>query len=240
MKQDLWSKSAKTLLLCLIIFSASFFTACNDDDNPIVPPAQTSELSITHASPDAPNVDIFIGTTLVRSNVAYLSTLQYVDLVPGNNQIVFKTAGTSTVLIDTTIFFQQDKFYSIFVMDSLANIQPLLVIDDLELPGSLNSNIRFINLSPNSPSVNIQAQGKANPWFPFYSFGQAADFRPVTAGTYNIEMISTVSATILLTAPNVVLTQGRIYTLISNGFVGGTGNQALGFTMITNYPIQNK
>lgn len=164
--------------------------------------------------------------------------MPYVDLVPGLNQIIMTTTGTTNVLIDTTVFFQQDLFYSIFVMNTLANIQPLVLTDNLELPGSTNANIRFINLSPNSPPVNIQAQGKATPWFPFYSFGQAADFRPVTSGAYNIDMISTVSSQVLLTAPDVTLTQGNIYTLISNGLVGGSGNQALGFSLITNYPFQ--
>ncbi|MDQ3019726.1 MAG: DUF4397 domain-containing protein [Bacteroidota bacterium] len=240
MKQNLRTKSIKSILvLTLIIFSFSFFTACNEDQNPITPPPETTALSITHASPDAPNLDISVANISRAQNFSYLRTLPYIDLVPGLNRIVISTTNISTVLIDTTVFLQQDLFYSIFAIDSFANIRPLVLTDDLGLPGSTNSNIRFINLTPNLnlQPVDIQAQGKAIPWFPFYAFPQAAAYRPVTAGTYTIDMNLAGSSTTIFTLADVALIQGNIYTLISTGFDGASGPQALGLTLIQNYPF---
>ncbi len=134
---------------------------------------------------------------------------------------------------------QNSTYYSLFVIDSLSDIQPVLFINDLTPPGTGNCKIRFMNLSPNSQILSLQAQGTSLPWFPFYAFPpdpNSADYNysAILSGLYNLDLLVAGTSNVLFTKPNVALTQGSIYTIIADGFEGGSGAQALGLTIIGN------
>ncbi|HMS63702.1 MAG TPA: DUF4397 domain-containing protein [Ignavibacteria bacterium] len=212
----------------------SVFNGCNEDESVTPPTTVYPYLMITHASPDAPNVDILIGTSTVSSNVAYGTSTAYKVLSVGNNRVRLNATGTSLNVIDTTNFYQEGKSYSIFAMDSVNIIEPLVLTDDLTVPGSINANLRFVHLSPNTPAVDIIASTKTTPFFPDYEFKEFSSFRPVTAGTYTLEVRLANQSTAVLVVPNVTFSGGKIYTLYLKGFIAATGTQALGLGIINN------
>lgn len=220
------------ILTSFVITSFSFFAGCDEDT--VTPPASNNpKTTVTHASPNAPNVDILVGDNVIASNVPYLSSLQYTELNTGNNRIRVNVTGTSTSVIDATLFFEEGKNYSIFAIDSVNKISALRVDDDLTVPGSGNAHVRFIHLSPNAPEVDIAVAG-GDVLFPFYEFKEFSDFRPVTAGTYNLEVRLAGTTTVVLPLNNITFEQGKIYTVYARGFVGATGTQALGASIINN------
>ncbi|HMS33507.1 MAG TPA: DUF4397 domain-containing protein [Ignavibacteria bacterium] len=224
MKQNHFSKSLRSLIaLSLCILTLSVFSGCNnDDDNPITP-SLTSYVTVTHSSPNAPNVDILFGSTVVATNVPYLGTMQYKS-VTGNSVVNLKinVTGTSTTVIDTAIYCQDGKSYTVFAYDSVSKIKPLVLTDDLTSPGSTNAKVRFIHLSPNAPTVDVGVTGKAI-WFPFYSFGQYSSFRAVTGGTYtDLNVFLAGTPTLVYSVPNVTFTAGKIYTIVADGFAGSS------------------
>jgi len=159
----------------------------------------------------------------VASDVPYKNTLQYRS-VTGNSVVDLKinVTGTSTIVIDTAIYCQDGKSYSVFAYDSVSKIKPLVLTDDLTSPGSINAKVRFIHLSPNGPTVDVGVTGKAV-WFPFYSFSQYSSFRAVTGGTYtdlNVFLAGTTS--LIYSQPNVTFTAGKIYTIVADGFAGSS------------------
>jgi hypothetical protein len=224
MKQNLFSKSLRSFLtLSLCIVTLSIYSGCNNDENNPVSPTATAYLSVTHSSPNAPNVDILFGSTVVASNVPYLGTLQYKS-VTGNSVVNLKinVTGTSTTVLDTAIYCQDGKSYSVFAYDSVSKIKPLVLTDDLTSPGSTNAKVRFIHFSPNGPTITVGVTGKAD-WFPFYSFSQYSGFRAVTGGTYsdlNVYLAGT--TTVVYSKPNVTFTAGKIYTIVADGFYGSS------------------
>lgn len=224
MKQNQFSKSLRSLFaLSLCILTLSIISGCNDDENNPITPTSTSYLTVTHSSPNAPNVDIYFGSTVVASNVPYLGTLQYKS-VTGNSVVNLKinAAGTTTTVIDTAIYCQEGKSYSVFAYDSVSKIKPLVLTDDLTSPGSTNAKVRLIHLSPNGPTVDVGVTGKAI-WFPFYSFGQYSNFRAVTGGTYtDLNVFLAGTPTVVYSKPNVTFTAGKIYTIVADGFVGSS------------------
>jgi len=222
------------LIIALNFFVLSFlFLQGCDENNPLDPQVLTARLTIINACPDSPNFDVYINNTLVGSNFTYLSTTNYKD-VTGDavSRVTFYQAGT-VLRIDTSIYFQKDKYYTLMAFDSLQIIQPLILTDNLTPPGSANANIRFIHLVPNGVSYDAGASGKSH-WFPFYSFSQASDFRAVTAGTYDLQLYFAGTSIVVANLNSQELAQGKIYTMIARGFVGATGNEALGITLIKN------
>jgi len=222
----------KYLLLSLIIIASSLnFYGCEEDS--IINPTTTyGYMSVYHTLAGGPNVDIEINGTVVSSGVSYLQRLPYQQLTSGNNRLKI-IAGSATV-IDTTIFLSENKYYSVFVYQNGGNIIPLITTDNLTSPGNTNAAVRFIHLAPGTAALDIGADNKATPWFPFYTYGQVADFRPVVGDVYNLYMNQAGTSSTLANLIDQDLAAGRIYTVIAKGVPGGTGVQALGLALYQN------
>lgn len=233
MKGKLMKKS-KNLFLTILVTGFAFslisvFNGC--DENSVTPPVSSkSRTTITHASPNAPNVDILIGDSVIASNVSYPSTLPYTELNTGNNRIRVRATGTSAYVIDNTLFFEENKSYSVFAIDSLSKISTLFLTDDLTVPGNTYSSVRYVNLTPNSPALDVAITGKSVV-FPFYAFKQFSSFRPVNAGTVTLEVRYAGSPTPVYTLPDVTFENGKIYTIYTRGFIG-SATTPLGISII--------
>lgn len=224
-----------TYLAFLFAFSIVSFTlsGCSDDENdPVTPPAAVKpKTTITHASPNAPTVDLLANGATIASNVAYLGTLPYTELNVGNNRIQVNVAGTTVSVIDATLPFDEGKNYSIFAIDSVLKISALRLEDDLTAPASGKTHVRFVHLSPNAPAVDVAVTG-GPVLFSDYIFKEASSFTPINSGTYNLEVRLAGTSTVVLSLPGVTLTNGKIITIYARGFVGATGTQALGASVI--------
>ncbi|MBS1518310.1 MAG: DUF4397 domain-containing protein [Bacteroidetes bacterium] len=224
----------KTLskFLIVVIFAAAAvnYYGCNEE-NIINPVSSYGYISVYHTLAGGPNVDILINGSVVASDVAYLERINYQQLTSGNNSLQIVAGGTT--VIDTTIFLAENNYYSVFVYNN-NGIKPLIVKDDLTSPGNVNASVRFIHLAPVTPAVDIGADSKPSPWFPFYSYGQVSNFRPVTGGTYTLYMNLAGTSTNIAGLANQNLTANGIYTIIAKGVTGGTGSQALGLLVYQN------
>ncbi|AEI51822.1 DUF4397 domain-containing protein [Runella slithyformis] len=171
----------------------------------------------------------------------------------GSNDILFRAGATN----QNNFTAASGINYTFFVTDTLNRARStaigatdpggprfLNVTDNLATPAAGNAHIRFFHLAPNAPAVwvNVLRTGVTAPVASFanrayraVSTGTGAtavnfaNFSPLTAGTYTVE-VRTGSATgpVALTVPNVTLADGKIYTLYARGLAGGTGANALG------------
>ena len=219
-------------LLGISIFSIG----CDKDDD--VDPGK-AKIMVVHASPNAPNVDVRVNNTVALTNVPYPSNSGYTDVNAGSTNIKVSPTGTTTYVIDATGNLEANRNYSVFAIDSVSKIKPAITIDDLTAPAAGKAHVRFLHLSPNAPGVDIAVTGGpvvfGNRTFNDQSTNAAlANFTPLDAGTYNLEVRAAGSNTVVLSLPNVVLTQGKIYTVFAKGFLGGAGAQALGAQVIVN------
>ena len=171
----------------------------------------------------------------------------------GSNDILFRAGATN----QNNFTAASGINYTFFVTDTLNRARAtgigatdpggprvLNVTDNLAAPAAGNAHIRFFHLATNAPAVwvNVLRTGVTAPVVSFanriyraVSSGSGAtavnfaNFSPLTAGTYTIE-VRTGSATgpVALTVPNVALADGKIYTIFARGLVGGTGSNVLG------------
>lgn len=231
MKNTLW----KTLgLMALSVFAVS----CTQEDDDDMGKAQ-AQVMVVHASPDAPNVDVRINNTIALTNVAYPNNSSYTGVNAGTTNFKISPTGTTTYVIDATVPLSANAYYSVFAIDSVSKIKPAVVTDNLTAPATGKAHIRFFHFSPNAPAVDI-AVTSGPVVFSNRTFNDQAttaslaNFTPLDAGTYNLEVRLAGTNTVVLPLPNVALTAGKIYTVFAKGFVGGSGAQALGAQVIVN------
>jgi hypothetical protein len=188
---------------------------------------------VVHASPDAPGVDLLVDDAAAGTNLTFPNNTGYLAVIAGTRNIKVNVSGTSTTVIEADLDFTKDMSYSIFAVDSVANLGALVIEDYLAAPASGNAHVRFIHLSPNAPAVDITTTTGAVV-FGDKSFKEYTDFTPLAAGTYDLQVRLAGTSTVVLELPGIALADGKIYTIFAKGFVGGTEAQALGAEIIVN------
>jgi len=221
-------------LLLLVVLPTMAFVSCDDDDEDIV--LDNANVMVVHASPDAPGVDLLVNDTKVNTApLTYPNNTGYLDVPSGMQNIKVNAAGTTTTVIDADLDLDPDGDYSVFAINTLDNIEALVLEDDLTEPADGMAHVRFVHLSPDAPAVDIAVQG-GDVLFSNSSFKSATAFTPVPAGTYTLEVRPAGMTDVVLTVPDVQLEDDGIYTVFAKGFLAPpAGNMnALGAEIIRN------
>lgn len=224
----------RNLILALAVSITAFtFVGCDDEEDPMQPVPSNSSAMVIHTSPDAPGVDLLVDNTVAGTNLTYLQNTDYLTLPSGTRNIKVNVTGTSTTVIEGNINFVKDKAYSVFAVNSVANIEPLILEDNLAAPASGKVHVRFIHLSPDAPAVDITlADGTVV--FGNVEFKEFTAFTPLDGGNYNLQVRLAGTTTVVLDLGSVALPTGKILTVYARGFVAGSGAQALGASVIEN------
>lgn len=209
--------------------------ACSDDENTTAPtPTPKANVLVVHASPDAPGVDLLVDNTVAGTNLTFPNNTGYLQVNAGTRNVKVNVTGTSTTVIQANLNLMENKSYSVFAVNQVSAIEPLVFEDNLTSPASGKAHVRFIHLSPNAPAVNITLTD-GTIVFGNVSFKGSVDFTPLNAATYNLQVRdAATNQTVVLELPNITLQAGKIYTVFAKGLLGGSGNQALGAQIIVN------
>jgi hypothetical protein len=218
------------LMIATISVAVLALGACTES----TPTTPKSKVLVTHASYDAPGVDLLVdGTVINTSALTYPNNTGYVELNAGTRNIKVNASGTSTTVINADINFEENKTYSLFACNTLAAIEAILTEDNLATPASGNAHIRFIHLSPDAPAVDVALDG-GSVVFADYTFKEVSAFAPLAAGSYDLEVRLAGTNTVALDLDPITLVAGKIYTVYAKGSVSGSGATALGAEIIAN------
>jgi hypothetical protein len=224
---------SRVTLLALIIAAAVPLAGCGDDDDNGVAPTSKARVMTVHASPDAPGVDLLVDGALAGTNLTYPNNTGYLELAAGAHNIKVNATGTTTTVIDANVTLTAGAAYSVFAADTLSNITPVVLTDDLSTPAAGKAHVRFVHLSPDAPAVDVAVTG-GGVVFANRAFKEFTAFTPLDAGTYDLEVRVAGTTDVVLALPGIALTAGKIYTVFAKGLVNGVLAEALGAEIIVN------
>lgn len=225
----------KMLFVLLTFVTTISLASCSDDENTTAPtPTEKANVLVVHASPDAPGVDLLVDNTVAGTNLTFPNNTGYLSVNAGTRNVKVNVTGTSTTVIQANLNIAANKNYSVFAVNQVSAIEPLVFEDDFTAPASGKAHVRFIHLSPNAPTVNITLTD-GTIVFGNVAFKGSVNFTPLNAGTYNLQVRdAATNQTVVLELPNITLQAGKIYTVFAKGLLGGTGAQELGAQIIVN------
>ena len=225
----------KNLILSLTLAATAFmFIGCSEDESPVTPTTpSTSLVKVIHASPDAPGVDLLVDNTVAGTNLTFPNNTGYLTVNSGTRNVKVNVTGTQTTVIEANVDFMKDMNYSVFAVNSVANIEPLLIQDDLTAPAQGKAHVRFIHLSPDAPAVDITLTD-GTVVFGNKAFKEFTAFTPIDAGTFDLQVRVAGTNIVALDLPGITVESGKIYTVFAKGFLNGTGQQVLGAQIIVN------
>lgn len=220
-----------------VITTALFATSCtNDLNNDYYTPVESAAYGyIVNASPSSGDLYFYADQNLLNSTALnYGNSAGYYRFYLGNRTFSIKSsAGTS--LATTSLTLNNQDYFGLFAVNTFNNIELVAYRDTLVQPAAGNARVRFINLVPDSPELDVATPSAS--LATGLSFKEATDFIEVAAGTYDITFKNTNTGTIITTDTAEILNAGYIYTIYVKGFVSpatGTNDTATA-VKLTNY-----
>lgn len=218
---------------------ALFFSACTKE-NKTGPQAQ---VKLINGSVNTATAKIYFDDALLIGPTGFTGASGYAFVNVGTPTIKIEatSSNSNTYLITGSSSFSSNINYTLVLADSAHKLKTSVVTDDISATGSGKAKIRFFNLIGNSGliSVDTSITTAGTTLFGSRSFNDqststsAASFITVNAATYKFAAkdVSTATA-IALFNKNITLEEGKIYTIIANGAIGGTSTSAPSFTVI--------
>jgi hypothetical protein len=225
----------KSTLFALAL--SAVLVSCDKDDDP-----ETGNVLVTHASPNAPGVDLLVDNVKVNTvALTFPNNTGYRNVNAGVRNVKVNVAGSATTVINADLTIEKDKNYSVFATNLVASLGVIAVEDNLAAPAIGKAHVRFFHLSPGAPAVTVGVLSGATftPVFSNRAFETQATatansgFTPVDAGTYTFDVRVAGSATSVLNLPGIVLQSGKIYTIFARGIVS-SATTPLGASIIAN------
>ena len=182
---------------------------------------------VSHMSPDAPNVDIYVdGGDPVLTDVPFGTTSGYLQLPGGTYDVAVAPAGTSVddAVIDASLPVEAGTSYTVAAIgeatSSDTELRPLVLEDDVSDPGGDSARVRVVHASPDAPAVDVTVASSGDAIVDGAAFGDAAAVT-VPANDYTLEIRGDTDSNDgdVVADFDVSLNGGTVYTAFAAGYL---------------------
>jgi hypothetical protein len=181
-------------------------------------------LRVGHASPDAPPVEVCVNGSTAINYLEFGEITGYIPLPPDDYFVqvfvfdgIFDCGGVP--VIEATLPLAPFTDYTVVATDFVADITPVVLVDNNSEPATGNAHVRFFHASPDAPAVDI-AVVDGPILFSDIEFQEASNYLPVPGDTsYDLEVRLAGTGTVVLTVNDLYLTAGEVYTVFALGTV---------------------
>ncbi|WP_223702106.1 DUF4397 domain-containing protein [Sutcliffiella deserti] len=146
-----------------------------------------AKVRILHASPDAPEVDVYVDGAPVVKAAAFKAATEYLPLKAGEHTVeIFPAGKKDQAVISQKVTVEQGKAYTVAAANKLANLELVIVEDSMDVTEG-KTKIRVGHLSPDAPTVDVGLKG-GEALFKGASFKGVTDYIEVAPGLYDLEI----------------------------------------------------
>ena len=218
----------------LLSISTLVLNSCSKDP---APTPEVAFLSITNTSPTTATFNIYMDQSVINTGgaVPYNGTTGYFQTSPGTHSVKFTTASSSASIITKDVSLEANTVNSLFLIGKGANMDFLKVKDNLGNMSSTKAFVRFINLSPDAPALDLAVK-EGSVLIENKAYKANSEFIEVEAKAYILEFRNKATgATLGGLLSSTELKAGKSYTVISTGLITpGDAEQGFGGKIITN------
>ena len=198
--------------------------------------ADTADVRVLHASPDAPAVDVYLDDAIVDAltNVPFGTISDYLQIPAGDHNVkVYATGTTADPVIDADVTVAAGKAYTVAATGALADITAQ-VLEDEPAPIASAAKVRVVHFSADAPAVDIATAGSGvdEAVVKALAYPDATGYLELPGGTYDLEVRLAGETTVALPLADVTIEDGRAYSVFAVGSaaspaVGGNALQAV-------------
>jgi hypothetical protein len=175
-------------------------------------------ISVVHASPDAPNVDLYLDGEQVLGDLGFGWWSNWLAVPAGEHQVQVTAAGAApdTAVIDATVTVEAGMGYQIAATGFLDDITPQVYPIDFGAIEDGNARVNVVHTVPDAPAVDVAVTG-GDVLVSGLEFPNASDFLDIPAGTYDLEVRVAGTEDVALPLPGVELEASSLYNVYAIG-----------------------
>lgn len=196
------------------------WVSCTDPTEVMPQPTTATRIMLINASPDIGAIDFYLnGEKINASPLAFRDNTAYLNVARSGTFTAEAKQGSRT-LFSQTIFLQPGRSHSLFLTGAVADTSLFYVatLDNIDTPALNKAKLRFINLSPNSPTFNV-INSDSTALFNNAAYRTASNFLELDAQTYSLRVLASNNRLLWLNLPTYNFENGRIYTLFVSNLV---------------------
>ena len=182
-----------------------------------------------HLVPNGPVFEVFIDGLEAPGTLSYTQEIPFLAVPSGRYHVQLFTAGTpyspTGGLINTHISIAAGVYYTAVALGAMPAPSAWVLSDTAAISGQVT--LRFAHAAPNAPPVDLEAQGSGL-LATHVGYKEVSGYTTrLHAGTYVLIVHPAGSPAALLRVAGVTFLSGHVYTIYLDGFMGGSGAQAL-------------
>jgi Domain of unknown function (DUF4397) len=168
---------------------------------------------VVHASPDAPNVDVWVDGETVLTDVPFTAVSDYLTLPAGTYNVQVTATGSTNAVIDADLTLAAGTSYTVAATGLLADITATVLTDD-RVPADGQAKLRIFHASPSAPAEVDVAVTDGPILVEALAYPEATGYLTVDAATYPLEIRAAGDAAAVLSL-EATLEAGQNYTAIA-------------------------
>lgn len=229
-----FSISTKTLrfFAYITLLSTVALSSCKkiEEDN-----TARAYIRFINASPTLGTFNVYFDDNKINTGaLPFGGTISYALYTAGNHTVKYTTATNATPVLTKQISLTANQIHSAYLIDKDAKLELLMVVDDAGVTSTTKAYVKFINLSPDAPSLNLDVAGGAN-WAKDKAYKTGSSYIQVDPKTYDLDIKDSATGAIKTSLTGVEMVAGRYYTIISRGMLNpGTNDQPFSAQSINN------
>ncbi len=110
-------------------------------------------MRVVHASPDAPNVDVWVDGEIVLTDVPFTAVSDYLTLPAGDYNIQVTATGATDPVIDADLTFEAGTSYTVAAIGLLADICCHGPHRRSDVPAEGQAKLRVFHASPSRARI---------------------------------------------------------------------------------------
>lgn len=222
--------------VCLLALTAALLTGCQSLD---AGPSNVAQLRVIAASPDAPGIDLYAGSTAWAYGVEFGSASSYVSLpATATVHLSASVANSAQKLVTTKAGLAPGRRYTAVVSNVAASLQETLYSDQTQPAPAGQIDLRIIDTATRAGALDVYLvpdSGKLTTTVPLRTalgFGDSTGYISEPAGTYSLLILAAgavpaSSIQTLSTGPQISYASGAVRTIVLVDRPGEPGVDAI-------------
>lgn len=221
---------ALALAVTAPVLAAEPLTAVVTANDNGTPTAGQTWVRVLHGSPDAPEVDVYVGADLASaakvealSGLSFGEISDYAEVAPGTYAVkVCATADSSVCPIEVpALELMADTKYTVAASDLLASIDANVFVDDPDTAETAQAQVRVVHLSADTPAVDVLTQAGDSIGIDGLTYpnrAPATGYAKFDAGSYDLKVCASADSTVCPLDPGALdLAAGDAYSVFAVG-----------------------
>lgn len=218
------SLNPKRIFAFTAILAGTFMMqSCGKDE---VAVTEAASATVVTAVPSFGTNNIYFGSGKFNSTaLPFGGSVSYSRIGTGTQKVKFTTASSTTALIEKDVTFANNTAYTLILTGRPDNLEFLVQTDAISIPAAGKALLRFINLSPDAPSLDVFVKDGASV-ITDKTYKSSSNYIEVEAKKYIFELKDHSTGAVKTTLTETTLAEGKIYTIFAKGLLNNSDEDA--------------